>query len=82
MGGATFADDVIWQDWILRYAGRPQLAKLLGDAAVMCLPWTLLTPLVFAAAIRSRNSSVVRLLLVWFLVSFFVIAPLANQRRR
>jgi 4-amino-4-deoxy-L-arabinose transferase-like glycosyltransferase len=82
MGGATFADDVIWQDWILRYAGRPQLAKLLGDAAVMCLPWTLLTPLVFAAAIRNRNSSVVRLLLVWFLVSFFVIAPLANQRTR
>src|SRR5262245_34283395 len=82
MGGAAFADDVIWQDWIRWYAGRPQLPGLLGDTAVMCLPWTLLAPLVLAAAIRRHGVPVARLLLVWFLVSFFVIAPMANQRTR
>jgi len=82
MGGTAFADDVIWQDWLLRYAGRPQLSKLLGDAVVMCLPWTFLAPLVLAAAIRNRSSSVVRLLLIWFVVSFFVLVPITNQRTR
>jgi 4-amino-4-deoxy-L-arabinose transferase-like glycosyltransferase len=81
-GGAAFADDVIWQDWNRWYAGRPHLTRFVGDAAVMCLPWTFLAPLVMAAAIRRRNIPAVRLLLAWLLVSFCVIAPMANQRTR
>jgi 4-amino-4-deoxy-L-arabinose transferase-like glycosyltransferase len=81
-GGTAFADDVIWQDWIRWYAGRPQLARFFGDAAVMCLPWTILVPLVLVAAIGRRDVPVVRLLLAWLLVSFCVIAPMANQRTR
>ena len=82
MGGETFAESVIWQDWILRYAGRPLLGAVLGNAAVMCLPWTFLAPLVLTAAIRHRGSPIVRFLLVWFVISFLVIVPITNQRAR
>jgi 4-amino-4-deoxy-L-arabinose transferase-like glycosyltransferase len=37
---------------------------------------------VLGAAIRHRRSPVVRLLLAWFVVSFLVILPIANQRTR
>ena len=82
LGGGTFAEVVVWEDWIRWYVGRPRLDNLLIDAAKMCLPWTLLLPLVLAAALRHRRAPVVRLLLAWFLVSFFVIVPIANQRTR
>ncbi len=82
LGGGTFAEAVVWEDWIRWYVGRPRLVNLLIDTAKMCLPWTLLLPLVLAAAIRHRSAPVVRLLLAWFLVSFFIIVPIANQRTR
>lgn len=82
MGGGTFAEAVIWEDWIRWYVGRPRILNLLIDTAVMCLPWTAVLPLVLAAAIRHRREPVVRLLLTWFLVSFLVILPIANQRTR
>jgi 4-amino-4-deoxy-L-arabinose transferase-like glycosyltransferase len=82
LGGQTFAETVIWEDWIRWYVGRPRIVNLLIDTAVMCLPWTLVLPLVLAAAIRRRRGPIVRLLLAWFLVSFLVILPIANQRTR
>jgi 4-amino-4-deoxy-L-arabinose transferase-like glycosyltransferase len=82
LGGGTFAEVVVWEDWIRWYVGRPRLGNLLIDAAVMCLPWTLLLPLVLAAAIRHRSAPVVRLLLAWLIVSLLVIVPIANQRTR
>jgi 4-amino-4-deoxy-L-arabinose transferase-like glycosyltransferase len=82
LGGETFAQTVIWEDWIRWYVGRPNIVNLLVDTVVMCLPWTLVLPLVLAAAIRRRREPVVRLLLAWFLVSFLVILPIANQRTR
>src|SRR5205823_10419306 len=82
LGVGTFSEVVVWEDWIRWYVGRPRLDNLLIDAAKMCLPWTLLLPLVLAAALRHRRAPVVRLLLAWFLVSFFVIVPIANQRTR
>ena len=82
MGGGTFAEAVIWEDWIRWYVGRPRIVNLLIDTAVMCLPWTLVLPLVLAVAWRERRTPVVRLLLTWFLVSFLVILPIANQRTR
>ncbi len=82
LGGGTFAEAVIWEDWIRWYVGRPRVVNLLIDAVVMCLPWTLVAPLVLTAAIRRRRSPVVRLLLTWFAVSFLVILPMANQRTR
>jgi len=82
MGGGTFAEAVIWEDWIRWYVGRPRIVNLLIDTAVMCLPWTLVLPLVLAAALRERRAPVVRLLMTWFLVSFLVILPIANQRTR
>jgi 4-amino-4-deoxy-L-arabinose transferase-like glycosyltransferase len=82
LGGGTFAEAVIWEDWISWYVGRPRLGNLFIDAAVMCLPWTPLIPLVVVAAIHRRSSPVVRLVLTWFLVAFFVILPIANQRTR
>jgi 4-amino-4-deoxy-L-arabinose transferase-like glycosyltransferase len=48
----------------------------------MALPWTLMAPLVLAAALRRRRQPTVRLLLVWFVVSIAVIVPIANQRTR
>jgi 4-amino-4-deoxy-L-arabinose transferase-like glycosyltransferase len=82
MGGGTFAEAVIWEDWIRWYVGRPRIVNLAIDAALMCLPWTLVLPLVLAAAARNRRAPAVRLLLTWLLVSFLVIMPIANQRTR
>lgn len=82
LGGDTFAETVIWEDWIRWYVGRPRIGNLLIDTAVMCLPWTIVLPLVLAAAIRRRRGPIVRLLLSWFLVSFMIILPIANQRTR
>jgi len=82
LGGGTFAEVVIWEDWIRWYVGRPNLGNLLIDAAVMALPWTLPAPLVLAAALRRRRQPMVRLLLIWFVVSILVILPIANQRTR
>jgi 4-amino-4-deoxy-L-arabinose transferase-like glycosyltransferase len=82
MGGGTFAETVIWEDWIRWYVGRPHIGNLLIDAAVMCLPWTIVSPLVVAAALRRRRGPIVSLLLTWLLVAFFVILPIANQRTR
>ncbi|HET7339818.1 MAG TPA: glycosyltransferase family 39 protein [Methylomirabilota bacterium] len=82
LGGGSFAEVVVWEDWIRWYVGRPRLVNLLEDTAVMCLPWTPLLPLILGAALRRRDVPVVRLLLAWFLVSFLVILPIANQRTR
>jgi 4-amino-4-deoxy-L-arabinose transferase-like glycosyltransferase len=82
LGGGTFAETVVWEDWIRWYVGRPHVTNLLIDSAVMCLPWTILLPVVLPAAWRRRDESAVRLLLTWFVVSFAVILPIANQRTR
>ena len=82
MGGGTFAETVVWDDWIRWYVGRPHLVNLLIDATVMCLPWTLVLPLVLPAALRRRREPAVRVLLAWFHVAFLIILPIANQRTR
>ena len=82
LGGGSFAETVVWEDWIRWYVGRPRIVNLLIDTAVMCLPWTLVLPLALPAALRRRREPAVRVLLAWFLVSFLIILPIANQRTR
>ncbi len=84
LGSETFASTVLWDDWLTWYAGGPGRAavRVAGDALAFFLPWTLLTPLVFARAVPERRSAAIHYALLTFLVPLLAILLSANYRTR
>lgn len=85
LGARSFAGDVLWQNWLAWYFGRPspdRLANLAIDLVMGFMPWTVVAPLALGAAARARRAPGVRFALLWFVVPFVVVLLSANQRTR
>src|SRR5207245_366364 len=74
-GPSSFTQDVLWEDWLKWYVGRPEVLKLasrVGDAALRFLPWTIVLPLVAMRAARERRHPGVRFVVLWMAIALLV----------
>lgn len=85
LGSGSFAETVLWQDWLTWYVGVPAVGKLADpaiDLIVGFLPWTLVALLAVARGARAWRTPGVRFALLWALVPLLVVMLAANQRTR
>ncbi len=85
LGSGSFAETVLWQDWLTWYVGLPAVGKLADpavDLIVGFLPWTLVAPLAVGHGARAWKTPAVRFALLWSLVPLLVVMLAANQRTR
>ena len=84
-GGGRFASEVVWGDWLRQHIGGPRLATLGGElasAVLSFMPWMLLLPVAFVAAIKARRERAVAFALWWFVVPALFIFWVQQQRVR
>jgi 4-amino-4-deoxy-L-arabinose transferase-like glycosyltransferase len=84
LGTDTFAETVLWDDWLSWYASAPGRAALraLTDVLKFFLPWILVLPLALVRAERERSAPGVRYALLSFVVPLAVVLASANYRTR
>ena len=84
-GSQSFADRVLWTDWLARYLGGPSphdLVRLLGEWSVGMMPWELLLPFAVVYAFRAWPDARVRFVLLWFVVFWALILVSHTPRER
>lgn len=85
LGSGSFAETVLWQDWLTWYLGLPAVRKLADPAIDLIagfLPWTLVAPLAVGHGARAWKTPAVRFALLWSLVPLLVVLLAATQRTR
>jgi len=84
-GGRSFARNVVWQDWLSWYLGRPQPLRILNfwlEAAKGLTPWTTLFILPLLWLRRAWRDGAYRFAFLAWLVPFFVMMLSQNHRVR
>jgi 4-amino-4-deoxy-L-arabinose transferase-like glycosyltransferase len=84
-GPGSFASDVMWGNWVRGIVGLPELTTLgvqVMYGALSFLPWTLVLPLAFVAAVRARRARPVAFVLCWFVVQAVLVFAMQQQRMR
>ena len=85
LGSRSFAETVLWQDWLTWYVGLPAVGRLADpaiDLIVGFLPWTLVAPLAVGHGARAWKKPAMRFALLSSLVPLLIVMLAANQRTR
>ncbi len=80
-----YVGNVLWIDWLRYYFRAPRPSAIGGqlvDLVFGFAPWTVLAPLVFVHAARTRSDPRVRFAILWLAVQFVLIMASTNQRVR
>jgi 4-amino-4-deoxy-L-arabinose transferase-like glycosyltransferase len=84
-GGRSFARNVVWEDWLAWYLGRPDpadMGNMLLEAAKGFTPWTVLLMLPLLAGRREWRDGPFRLALLACVVPVVVVMLAHNHRVR
>jgi 4-amino-4-deoxy-L-arabinose transferase-like glycosyltransferase len=84
-GAHTFARNVVWEDWLAGYRGRPQPLKMLNmllDGAKGFIPWTTLVVLPLLALRRQWREAAVRFAFLAWLLPLITVTLSQNHRAR
>jgi 4-amino-4-deoxy-L-arabinose transferase-like glycosyltransferase len=84
-GSRSYAQSVVWEDWLAWYLGVPQVHKILNvflEAAEGLIPWTLLLALPLLAVRRQWRDGAFRLVFLAWIVPFIVVTLSHNHRAR
>jgi 4-amino-4-deoxy-L-arabinose transferase-like glycosyltransferase len=83
LGARSWVEDSVQGDWLAWYMGRPDNLKEFGQQLFSwSLPWSLVSVLALASAVRARRVPEVRFALIWFAVPLVVVMLSAHLKGR
>lgn len=82
LGARSWVERSVWEDWLAWYFGVPDLVRFARSAMFWSLPWTPVSILAIARALREWRAPAVRFALLWAAVPFFVLMLSAHQKTR